>query len=362
MAAAAAALLQIRNGQTMDELENNINQCVAKDVVKDFRQSSGPDHLSGKGSEKDGVMNNWIKYKKRLKGALRRANFSYTFLFTESQNVDLSITHLDVIPPGHSMNTLLFDVLELTTSDTALGIVGKFGGTMNGAGALKALDSKFITGSYKERSTVKTRILETEFGRDDPHEKLQDLETLMETRATQAGSYDDAERISDLICILKKTPEYSEFLRSHNFLVSTGMTMTCDQFVTAICDHWEDTICSDEPKKKKTANAGGAEGESEGNPSPSPGAKGKGGKNGKGTKGGKGGKGAKGGKKGGKGGNERWSSKGGQGQHYNQGGAHAGAAPHTGGGRGLPSTNQTDDDPRCTWSCPICGPMDPVNE
>ena len=57
------------------------------------------------------------------------------------------------------MNTLLFDVLQLTTSDTALGIVDKFGGTMNGTGALKALDNKFITGSYKERSTVKTRCL-----------------------------------------------------------------------------------------------------------------------------------------------------------------------------------------------------------
>ena len=148
MAAAAAALLQIRNGQTMEELDNDINQCVAKDVVKDFRQTAGPDHLSGKGSEKDGVMNNWIKYKKRLKGALRRANFSFSFIFTESQNVDLSVTHLDVIPLGHAMNILLYDVLEMTTSDTALGIVGKFGGTTNGVGALKALDSKFITGSY----------------------------------------------------------------------------------------------------------------------------------------------------------------------------------------------------------------------
>ena len=296
--AAAAALTQIRNGQTMEELDNDINQCVAKDVVKDFRQTAGPDHLSGKGSEKDGVMNNWIKYKKRLKGALRRANFSFLFIFTESQNVDLSVTHLDVIPLGHAMNTLLYDVLEMTTSDTALGIVGKFGGTTNGVGALKALDSKFITGSYKERSNVKTKILETEFGRDDPHEKLQELETLMETRATQAGSYDDAERISDLICILKKTPEYGEFLRSHNFLVSSGMTMTCDQFVTAICDHWEETISTDEPKKKKTANAGGAEGEPEGNTSQSSG-KGKG--KGKGKSKGKG----KGKGKGGKGGNER---------------------------------------------------------
>ena len=75
----------------------------------------------------------------------------------------------------------------------ALGIVDKYGGTMNGREALKALDAKFITELYKERATVKTKILETEFGRDDPHDKLQILETLMETRNTQTGAYDDAE-------------------------------------------------------------------------------------------------------------------------------------------------------------------------
>ena len=105
-AALAAALGEIRNGQTMDALGNDINQIEAKDVVKDFRQSAGPDHISGKGSDKEGVMHSWITYKKRLKGALRRANFSYKFFFTDSQNMDLSTVHLDCIPGDHPMNTL----------------------------------------------------------------------------------------------------------------------------------------------------------------------------------------------------------------------------------------------------------------
>ena len=346
-------------GQTSAELENDINQLEASSIVKDFRKSAGPDHLSGKASEKGSLMTNWITYKKRLKGALRRSNVVYKFCFTASTNCEVSVDHVNAIPAGHAMRELLYDVISLTTSDIALGIVGRHEATLDGGEALKELEAKFITGSYKERADIKAEILGTNFGRDDPEDKLMELETLMATRHSQTGSYDDAERISDLIYILKKTPEYGEFLRSHNFLVSSGMTMTCSQFVTAITDHWKDTISTDESKKKKIPNAGGAEPEA--SPPDGTESKGKGGKGAKGSKGSKGGKGSKGK---GKGSSDRWSYKGGKGQRfggYNQ--AQAGAAAQSGGGRGLPnSTNRVEDDPRCTWTCPICGPMESVNE
>ena len=133
-------------GQTSAELENDINQLEASSIVKDFRKSAGPDHLSGKASEKGSLMTNWITYKKRLKGALRRSNVVYKFCFTASTNCEVSVDHVNAIPAGHAMRELLYDVISLTTSDIALGIVGRHEATLDGGEALKELEAKFITG------------------------------------------------------------------------------------------------------------------------------------------------------------------------------------------------------------------------
>ena len=343
---AAAALALILNGQTVAEFNNDINQLEAKDVVKDFKSTDGPTHFSGssKGAKSNDTRVQYVEYKRRLKGALRRANAGYRYLFSDSQNCELSIAHVDALPTGISRE-FLYDILSMTCAKTALGIVIKHEADLRGDLALKELDARYITGSYKERSDIKNQILSVNFGRDDPEEKLQELQVLMEMRSRQLGSYDDSERISDLIFILEKTPEYKQFLQTHNFVASAGTVLTIDQFIVAITDYWRDTIQTSESKKVATAGGADETGTADS------GAKGKGSGKGKGK--GKGGKGSKGK---GKGKGNGWNN-----GNYSLQMANAGGATQTGGGRGLSGTT-VEDDPRCKWTCPICGPMESTNE
>ena len=86
---AAAALTAVLAGRTEAEINAEIDQIEARDIVKDFKQSDGADHFSGEGS---GNLQKWIKYKRRLRGAMRRANavFKHMFLGTGAITVKLT--------------------------------------------------------------------------------------------------------------------------------------------------------------------------------------------------------------------------------------------------------------------------------
>ena len=182
-AANTAARNEMLRGMTTAELEAEMEELVSSDIIKDFRKTAGADHFSGEaGGEAGESLTEYINWKIRLKGALRRANKSYKFLFSHSKNCDISVIHCNNMP-GSGMSEALYDVLSMVTSDTALGIIRNHENTLDGGAALQELDKVYITGSYKERSEIKTAILVTDFGKDDPRKKLQSLSKLMEMRA-----------------------------------------------------------------------------------------------------------------------------------------------------------------------------------
>ena len=97
--AAVNAMNDMLNGKSEEELKTEIKKLVAADVVKDFRKTAGPDYFSGKaGGDLGETLTDFINWKTRVKGALRRANYSYRFLFTNTKNCDLSTIHVSNIP------------------------------------------------------------------------------------------------------------------------------------------------------------------------------------------------------------------------------------------------------------------------
>ena len=114
-AAAAAALTAVLGGSTEAAINTDVDQIEARDVVKDFKQSDGPDHFSGEGS---GTLQRWIAYKRRLRGAMRRSHVVFRHMFAGlSTNCEIDELKLAQFPS--SAKELLLDVLTLTTSGTA---------------------------------------------------------------------------------------------------------------------------------------------------------------------------------------------------------------------------------------------------
>ena len=129
MAAAinTAARNEMLRGMTTAELEAEMEELVSSDIIKDFRKTSGADHFSGEaGVEAGESLTDYINWKIRLKGALRRGSKSFKFLFSHSKNCDISVIHLNNMP-GSGMSEALYDVLSMVTSDTALRVLS---GTM----------------------------------------------------------------------------------------------------------------------------------------------------------------------------------------------------------------------------------------
>ena len=86
-AAARTAKNEMLQGKQESELKDEIKKLVANDIVKDFRKTAGPDYFSGDaGGDLGSTLTDFINWKTRLKGALRRAHYSYRFLFTNTKN------------------------------------------------------------------------------------------------------------------------------------------------------------------------------------------------------------------------------------------------------------------------------------
>ena len=70
---AVRAVNDMLGGKEREALTKEIEKLVAADVVKDFRKTAGPDYFSGKaGGELGETLTDFINWKTRLKGALRR--------------------------------------------------------------------------------------------------------------------------------------------------------------------------------------------------------------------------------------------------------------------------------------------------
>ena len=106
-AANTAAKNEMLRGMTTAALEAEMEELVSSDIIKDFRKTAGADHFSGEaGTDLGENLTAFINWKIRIKGALRRANKSFKFLFSDSKNCDLSILHLNNMP-GDSMTEAL---------------------------------------------------------------------------------------------------------------------------------------------------------------------------------------------------------------------------------------------------------------
>ena len=349
---AAAALTAVLAGRTEAEINAEIDQIEARDIVKDFKQSDGADHFSGEGS---GNLQKWIKYKRRLRGAMRRANavFKHMFLGTGA-NCEIDELKLQALPS--SAKELLLDVMTSTLCGTAHGYLIDFENGLDGSGALIFLDKNYVKNDMNERSEVKEALLDMKLGKENPEKKLQEIAGLVRLRNQQlGGAYDDNERISDLLRILKKDKEYDEFRKTLNVIDKSGTHLTNEQFTKAVQDYWRDNIRTDEndllesQKAPKISTAAAVTSED----SAAGAAEEKGGKS----------KGKGGGKKGGKKGGGRWNFTGswnnGQGKGSKGFGGYKGGYSG-GGGRGFSSS--TEDDERCKWTCPICGPNESTTD
>ena len=353
-AAAAAALTAVLGGSTEAAINTDVDQIEARDVVKDFKQSDGPDHFSGEGS---GTLQRWIAYKRRLRGAMRRSHVVFRHMFAGlSTNCEIDELKLAQFPS--SAKELLLDVLTLTTSGTARSHLIEFENNLDGSEAFIFLDKLCIKNDMTERSEVKEALINIKLGKENPEKKLQEIGSIIRLRNQQlGGAYDDNERISDLLRVLKKDKEYDEFRRTLNVVDKSGTHLTNEQFVKAVQEYWRDNIRTDEndllepDKGSKTPMAGAATTDEKpvaGGAEEKGGSKGKGGKNGKDRKGGKGG-----GKKGGR--FQYWSGKNGKGSNYYD-------SRYFSGGGDRESPAQSEDDERCQWTCAICGPTESTTE
>ena len=77
-AANTAARNEMLRGMTIAALEAEMEELVSSDIIKDFRKTAGADHFSGEaGTDLGESLTEYINWKIRLKGALRRANKSF---------------------------------------------------------------------------------------------------------------------------------------------------------------------------------------------------------------------------------------------------------------------------------------------
>ena len=95
-AANTAARNEMLRGMTIAALDAEMEELVSSDIIiKDFRKTAGADHFSGEaGGEAGESLTDYINWKIRLKGALRRGSKSFKFLFSHSKNCDISVIHI----------------------------------------------------------------------------------------------------------------------------------------------------------------------------------------------------------------------------------------------------------------------------
>merc|ERR1712228_814512 len=121
-----------------------------------------------------------------------------------------------------------------TLCGTALGYLIDFENGLDGSGALIFLDKNYVKNDMNERSEVKEALLDMKLGKENPEKKLQEIAGLVRLRNQQlGGAYDDNERISDLLRILKKDKEYDEFRKTLNVIDKSGTHLTNEQFTKA---------------------------------------------------------------------------------------------------------------------------------
>ena len=248
-AAIAAALAQMLAGDTEADVEAELHQLEAKELVKDFTKSDGPTHYSGEGEDR---LKRWIDYKERLLGSLRRGHRCLKYLF-RGENCNVSKAHNAVFDAHlQSGREIIFEVLEMTLSGPAKGCLKPYRPDLRGDQALAFLESKYIRGDMRERTTTKDHISNMDFGNNDPEKKLQELRHLMEMRNHHLnGNYGDEERIADLLATLKKNKNYNEFVKTHNVIDTAGVLhLDYEEFIQAIQKFWEDHIS----KQEKNAN------------------------------------------------------------------------------------------------------------
>ena len=70
-AAIAAALAQMIDSVLEDDVEAELHNLEAKELVKDFTKSDGPTHYSGEGEDR---IKRLIDYKERALGSLHRGH------------------------------------------------------------------------------------------------------------------------------------------------------------------------------------------------------------------------------------------------------------------------------------------------